>query len=106
NIQQATASLKDAAASLRGTATGVEGLVTDTKVQQDLRGTIAGARETMDEASKLLKRLNHIVGAGGEKTAGTRQRLRDTDLRLDVQQMSDPGRPRVDLNATVPGAQG
>jgi phospholipid/cholesterol/gamma-HCH transport system substrate-binding protein len=106
NVRESSASMREASESLRQTAADVQGLTGDPKLQEDLRETVSGARETMDQASRLLGRINAIVGGGGGRAAGTRQRLRDTDLRLDVQQATSPGRPRVDLNATLRGGSG
>src|SRR5437660_11278819 len=106
NVRDASANLREASGSLRQTATDVQGLTSDPKVQTDLRETISGARQTMGEATRLLPRINQSAGTGGDRTAGSRQRLRDIDLQLDVQQTTRPGRPRVDVNATLPGGHG
>jgi hypothetical protein len=75
-------------------------------VQSDLRETISGARQTMGEATRLLHRINQIVGSGRDQTAGTQQRLRSIEMQLDLEQRTRPGRPRVDVNATLPGGRG
>lgn len=106
NLRDMSASMRDASSSLKQTAGDVQGLTGDPKVQEDLRETVASMRSTMEQASELLARVNKIVGGGGNRTAGTRQRVRETDLRVDVQQTTSPGRPRVDVEATVPGGAG
>jgi phospholipid/cholesterol/gamma-HCH transport system substrate-binding protein len=106
NVRAASGTLRETAETLRQTASDVQSLTGDPKLQEDLRETVSGARETMEQAVELLQRLNRTVGSGGERAAGTRQRLRDTDIRLDLQQATSPGRARLDVSATIPGRTG
>jgi phospholipid/cholesterol/gamma-HCH transport system substrate-binding protein len=99
NIEQSTANLAKISSNL-------EKLSSDPKVNEDLRATISGTRVTVEETQQLIRRLNRIVGRGGGAVEGTKERLRRTDLSIDLLQQTSPGRPRVDVNAVVPSGAG
>ncbi len=99
NLEQTTGNL----AKLSG---NLQQLSSDPKLNEDLRATVTGTRATVEETQRLFARLNKILGSSRSGTAGARERVRNTDLTVDIAQQANPGRPRLDLNAFVPAGPG
>lgn len=55
---------------IHGIASDIRSVTSDPQVKEDLKGTISGARETMDNANKLIKRVRGVIG-DGEGSSGT-----------------------------------
>lgn len=113
NLKETLVQLRETMANLRQTsanlteATGhIKELTGDPQVNEDLRRTLHAARQTMEQAGPLLKRLNRIVGDAGEGVASARERFRRVDVRADLLRVTDPDANRLDVDASLPHRRG
>jgi phospholipid/cholesterol/gamma-HCH transport system substrate-binding protein len=98
--------LEQTSGNLAKLSHNLEQLSGDPKLNEDLRATVTGTRATVEETQRLLERLNRFFGSSRRSVAGARERVQNTDLTVDVAQQTSPGRPRLDLNAFIPGGPG
>jgi phospholipid/cholesterol/gamma-HCH transport system substrate-binding protein len=106
SLQNSAANVEQTTANLVKLSSHLEKLSSDPQLTDDLKATVKGMRATVEETQRLFGRLNRIVGSGSQATQGARERLRQTEVVLDVGQETSPGRLRVDANAVVPAGPG
>ncbi|MBM3460283.1 MAG: MCE family protein, partial [Armatimonadetes bacterium] len=106
DLKATAANLKEATEGLKKTAADVQGLTGDPEVQQDLRATISQLREATAGATEVMTRARDLLGSGRNQAKSVRERLSQTQYRLDLLRRTREDRTRLDFDATIPWSPG
>ena len=95
DLETALASVRAASVNLDKASQGIAKIATDEKLSEDMKATVANAREASEQAKELMTTINRKFGGGDKQTpkskpvnSGLRtealERVRSSDLRVDL----------------------
>lgn len=94
-------SLQRSMGSLERSLSSLEGLATSPQIHEDIKETVSGARDAVDETNKILGKVGGMLGTGKDGQSIFKPRLPKLTTTADSIYRPDDGRFRTTLQTTL-----
>lgn len=102
DLKETAKNVRDATEGLKKITEDVRVITGDQEVQQNLKQTLNRLNDVTQQASTLFKRVESVVGTGGQTAKSLGERVSDAELRAELTRGISSNRTRIDFNATIP----